>query len=318
MNQYSNLYSEQDYIEKCNDLGLIYIGHHIGDKKSVTYIDFQCTKHLNKGTLSAVWSHFKTAKKGCPYCTGRYRTTEEFQSLIDPRIKVLGEYTRSETPIACECLVCHTKWDAIPKDLMNPRLKKYKTSGCPTCGAKQRHLSRRKSHEDFCKDLYKVNPDIEIISEYQGTHQLIRCRCKKCNSEWESYPSNLLNLSAGCYECHLSEGERKLIFALKKNNVNVDTQHTFDDLTYCKKLRFDAYDLDRNIAFEFNGEQHYYPVDWGNRGGVYAENEYELNQYRDSLKKEFCEQNNIKLVIIPYWEINNIETIITDFYKNIA
>lgn len=317
-NQNSKKYSEQDYIEKCNTLGLIYIGHHKHETKSDTMIDFQCPKHLKKGMISADWGHFKNAKRGCPYCTGRYRTTEEFQELIDPSIKVLGEYSRSETPIDVECSVCHHKWSAIPRNLMNPRLKRTHTSGCPICGKNHAHNTRRKPHDVFCSDLAKINPDIEVIGQYNGTHRLIRCRCKKCGSEWESYPANLLNLSAGCHMCHLSEGERRLIYALKKNNVNIDTQHTITGLSNVKKLRFDAYDIDRNIAFEFNGEQHYYPVDWGNRGGTYADDEFKLNQYRDSLKKEFCEQNNIQLVIIPYWDINNIDTIITDFYKNIA
>ena len=31
---------------------------------------------------------------------------------------------------------------------------------------------------------------------------------------------------------------------------------------------------------------------------------------RDTIKTEYCKKNNIKLIRIPYWEINNIEEIL--------
>ena len=31
---------------------------------------------------------------------------------------------------------------------------------------------------------------------------------------------------------------------------------------------------------------------------------------RDNIKNDFCEKNNIKLIRIPYWDINNIEKIL--------
>lgn len=34
-------------------------------------------------------------------------------------------------------------------------------------------------------------------------------------------------------------------------------------------------------------------------------------QYRDSIKTQYCKDNKIKLLRIPYWDYNNIETILT-------
>ena len=36
-----------------------------------------------------------------------------------------------------------------------------------------------------------------------------------------------------------------------------------------------------------------------------------MNQhYIDNIKTQYCQQNNIKLIRIPYWEFKNIENIL--------
>lgn len=318
-NQNTNKYSEQDYINKCHELGLNYKGYYKSEnKKKGTMVQFICDKHNNIGIQETDWSHFKNSKKGCPYCTGRYRTTEDFKSLISKDIEVLGEYTRAEKPIKCRCKICNYEWDPLPRDLMNKRLQKTNSSGCPQCAENNRHIHRRKSQKDFESELKHINPLISIIGNYAGAHSKIHCKCNKCGCEWEGYPANLLNKSAGCPRCHLSDGERRLVCALESLNVNYKTQYTFEDLKNVFNLRFDAYDIDNNIAYEYNGEQHYFPIDFGSRGDEYAQKEFELNKKRDEIKIEYCKNHNIELVIIPYWELDNIETIIQNKYKKIA
>ena len=61
-----------------------------------------------------------------------------------------------------------------------------------------------------------------------------------------------------------------------------------------------------NIAIEFNGAQHYKPIKLF--GG---EEKFIQQQERDMTLRLYCEQNKIKLIEIPYWDINNIDTILT-------
>ena len=44
------------------------------------------------------------------------------------------------------------------------------------------------------------------------------------------------------------------------------------------------------------------------------EQEVRLEYYKqnDNIKTQYCQNNNIKLIRIPYWELNNIETILND------
>ena len=75
------------------------------------------------------------------------------------------------------------------------------------------------------------------------------------------------------------------------------------------------YDNDNNIAIEFQGEQHYFPIDFSGKGKDNAIKEYNLLQKRDNIKKEYCLNNNIKLVCIPYWERDNVDNYLLEEVK---
>jgi hypothetical protein len=60
------------------------------------------------------------------------------------------------------------------------------------------------------------------------------------------------------------------------------------------------------MCIEFNGIQHYKSFKY--LGGL---KELKEIQKRDLIKKNFAIENNIRLLIIPYTEFNNIELILT-------
>ena len=67
--------------------------------------------------------------------------------------------------------------------------------GCPLC-----RKSRPKTHEEFCKTIYEVNPFIEIIGTYVKSNVKVSVRCKKCGFEWSTKP-NTLQQGHGCPRC---------------------------------------------------------------------------------------------------------------------
>ena len=76
-----------------------------------------------------------------------------------------------------------------------------------------------------------------------------------------------------------------------------------------KPLPFDFVIFDKggiSMLIEFDGIQHHEPVE---RFG--GEEAFEKVQKHDKIKTEFCEQSNIKLVRIPYWEIDNVGSILS-------
>lgn len=299
-------YTENDYIQKCIGIGLEYVGNHKVPKLG-TMIDFICPKHRDKGVQSKDWSHLKTYTFGCSYCSGRGKTNDDIIPLIKNKdVELTSQYRGNEKPIDCKCKKCGNEWTTLPKVLIT------NGSGCPKCGKEKAVKAETKTKEQFIKDLEKVNPHIEVIGEYVNTHTKIKCKCKIDGTIWFAYPANLLNNSAGCPYCTISIGERMLLDTLKKLKIDFIPQHTIKDCKLILNLKFDAFDIDNDIAFEYNGEQHYYPIDFAGKGKDWAEQEFAKTAARDNAKIEYCKNNNIPIIIVPYWEKDNMERYIVD------
>ena len=73
-------------------------------------------------------------------------------------------------------------------------------------------------------------------------------------------------------------------------------------------MPFDFYLSDLNICIEYDGIQHFKPIDYF--GGDTA---FILLQTNDQIKNEYCIENNIKLIRIRYDE--NIEEKLSNILK---
>lgn len=66
-------------------------------------------------------------------------------------------------------------------------------------------MSRRKTIEEFKREMYEINKNIEVIGEYRDRNTPIKCHCLICghgsNGEWSNRPSNLLTKRQGCPKC---------------------------------------------------------------------------------------------------------------------
>jgi uncharacterized C2H2 Zn-finger protein len=64
---------------------------------------------------------------------------------------------------------------------------------------------------------------------------------------------------------------------------------------------------------EYDGRQHFEPVNFGGISKKRAMNNFEKQQTHDKLKNDFCKDNNYELLRIPYTEYGNIPQILTNF-----
>ena len=77
-------------------------------------------------------------------------------------------------------------------------------------------------------------------------------------------------------------------------------------------MPFDFYLPDFNILIEYDGQQHFKPIDFAGKGEEWAIKNMLETQRRDNIKTQYCKDNNIKLIRIPYFEFENIEQIFID------
>jgi len=101
----------------------------------------------------------------------------------------------------------------------------------------------------------------------------------------------------GCPICKESKGEKKVREFLIKHNIIFIPQHTFFECKNTNVLPFDFYLPDYNTCIEYDGIQHFKPV---NRFG--GEKGFLLTKQNDLIKNKFCLVNKINLIRIPYFD----------------
>lgn len=132
------------------------------------------------------------------------------------------------------------------------------------------------------------------------------CQCA-CGAQIEVRNNNLksgMTRSCGCIGSH---GEAYIAELLTKNNISFSKQYIFNELKGVRggALRFDfAIFKDNQLIqlIEFDGRQHTEGPDgqWKNSYSL------EIIQENDRRKDLFCQKNNIKLIRIPYYDIDKI------------
>jgi very-short-patch-repair endonuclease len=131
----------------------------------------------------------------------------------------------------------------------------------------------------------------------------MKIACKK-HGEFEQRPDNHLR-GDGCPSCNNSVGENLVENYLIRNNLSFKKEKTFKDCKNKEVLSFDFYLENLNTIIEFDGIQHYEPIEYF--GGL--EN-FTYRKLNDEIKNEYCKNNNIRLIRIPFYDINRIEEIL--------
>ena len=178
---------------------------------------------------------------------------------------------------------------------------KHMSGLCKKCAMSQ------VSHEDYTERISKYLDRFELISKYESSEKEVYFRCKKCNATIHQKARHTYERGVYCPCCDGTRGEQYISDCLLTKKINFITQYKFDDCKNINPLPFDFYLPDYNICIEFQGKQHYEPVEYF--GG---EERYKEQIIRDNIKKQYCKDNNIILLEISYKDFNNIDDILND------
>lgn len=240
--------------------------------------------------------------RGCPKCGGSQRkSTIQFihdLKCVNNSVTILGEYINNKTKILCKCNICNETFEMLPRVLLRGCIHKK-------CANDSLSKDRIKSQEAFILDLFNINENIELISEYKGNSKKVTCKCKKCKHTWTPFAGNLMK-GQGCPKCNLSKGEIKIDEYLKLYNIDYIPQKTFDGLIGVGNglLSYDFYLHMYNILIEYQGRYHDGTV------SNQTDEDFIKQQEHDQRKQKYALDNNIKLLEIWYWDFNKIEEIL--------
>ena len=123
----------------------------------------------------------------------------------------------------------------------------------------------------------------------------------------------------GCPYCFdtkkfvFSKGEKSVERILDELNITYLPQYTFEDCRDKNMLPFDYYIPSLNKCIEYDGQHHYFPVNFNGVSDERALENHLSTVRHDEIKNKYCENNNIELLRIPYYNFKDIEVLVRDF-----
>jgi hypothetical protein len=169
------------------------------------------------------------------------------------------------------------------------------------CTRKCSLAKSRKSHKQFALELLEAHNGMLVpLTVYTGSDDKIECMCLKCGTIMNNMARVYTGCrKTGCSKCgRKSRGEDAIQTWLDHNGYTYAKQYSIDEVRRKSKLLFDfaIFNNDELLCLiEYDGVQHFEPIK--RFGGVgYLEDQ----RARDNIKNEYCKDNNINLIRIPY------------------
>ena len=154
------------------------------------------------------------------------------------------------------------------------------------------------------KKFNKLTVMYRVIND-KNNNVIWHCKCD-CRNETDVISSHLKDGHTTSCGCVLSLGEEKIIKLLIANKIKFQSQKTFEDCRFIDtnaKAKFDFYLPDYNCLIEFDGIQHFYSQETSK---IFTKEKLKRTQEHDAFKNQYCLNNDIILIRIPYTHFDNI------------
>lgn len=235
-----------------------------------TKYKWQC----NKGHVwDATYAHIQRGE-WCPICSGHPKL-----SIIDC---IILAKTKNGLCLSKQYITVGTKykWQCNKGHIWMSRYDSVKTGKwCPFCAGK-RHTIKD------CISIAKINKGKCLSKEYVGSHVNYIWKCKSGHIWNATY----YNISKGkwCPVCLLKKTQIKLKNLLEKL-LKYDAKLNYKGFGWLKdkkKMEIDIWFPDLKLAVEYDGQQHFYPIEF--YGGKKA---LKKTKHRDFIKNKLIFQH---------------------------
>ena len=283
--------------ERINNRKIIRIGDYIGMNIKIKW------KCLVDGyeweTTPNIITHCTGIGQGCPKCSKCAKLSNDIidsrLSKVNTNIERTSDFKNTVSKMSWRCKKDGCEWLSLPLSIL-------KGHGCPECSGNQ-----KLTNEIIDTKLRKANRKIERISDFVHRTIKMKWKCKVDNHIWEAPPTHVMGRSSGCPICCASKGEQRIESFLINNSIEYIHNYKFDNCRFKNKLPFDFYIPTHNLCIEYDGEQHYKSVN--HFGG---QEKFQTRKKIDAIKTKFCQDNNIKLLRIPFWDANKLHQILQE------
>lgn len=286
--------TNEEYAEKCNkihnnkyDYSLV---NYVGTKYKVL---ITCPIH---GTfMQNAGVHLRGA--GCFHC-GRIKAIDNTRTPINDYIKKAREVHGEKFDYSL------VKFQSVNDEieiicpvhgLIKQRASGHLKYGCARCHFDSKLLT----NEDFIKKSKKHHEETYDYSKtiYNGHRNKVIIICKE-HGEFEQLAGEHIR-GAGCPICSSSKGEKKINKLLTSLGIDYKSEYKIKDSNY----KYDFYIPSGNILIEYDGEQHFKPID--HFGGKAM---FEKQIIIDKEKDDLASSNGYLLIRIPYLLFQDLET----------
>ena len=183
---------------------------------------------------------------------------------------------------------------------VNLRLGKTNSCGC-LIKDKAKEIGKSNSNTDYSLSIGQRFGKLVTIKELNRKNWLCKC---DCGSEIVVNTYNLVKGATQSCGCVKSRGEEKVAKLLEDNNIKFVKQQSFNTCVYKKRLSFDFY-VNNEYLIEYDGAQHF-EENLVNAKGWFTEEGFEKGYKRDMIKNDWCKENSVPLIRIPYTHLDNL------------
>ena len=245
----------------------------------------------------------KNKKAGCSECAGLWAKNTHNLMLLQEKYDIL-EQTRDNTGTlwyTCQCKRCGR--------ISTHTLISFLENTCRCEGNGNRWTEqefKNKLIEQYGQEFLLLSPFKTVNDKSLFKHS--------CGFIWTTTPAHILYNKTGCPKCCIKQSKGCKV--IEKQLQQLKLSYEKEKFLLNSLQRFDFY-LEVNnkkYAIEYNGEQHYKynPFFHGHDFNVFKK-----YQERDEKKVNYCKENDIVLIIIPYTFTNEeIKAHINKFFNS--
>jgi len=218
--------------------------------------------------------------------------------------------TKNKVWIKCQNKDYHGSYDVRCSDFTN------RGNRCPYCSNRNAKTHKLDSLGTLYPEVLELWSNKNNKSPYEYAPHSGKEVWWKCpDNKHDDYKRSIHSSNAcdfRCPECQFTKGEKSIEDWLRYYNIYYVYQKEFIGLLGLGGglLSYDFYLPKYNLLIEYQGEQHEKPIDFHGKGKKYAEKQFKIQQIHDNLKRDYAENNKIRLLEIWYWDFDNIENIL--------